>query len=691
MKRDSGSTLGVLYRHEMRSVLRDRRTIIASVVLPVVVIPLMLYISTWSKMRREEALKFKTYPYTVVGTEEAFARTLTDAALARMKQESEEDRVTFVERDVEDAPLGLKEETIEFFVEALTAEEAEERSADEATSEEEEVEETETPVPVPALIIHFRANRDSSRFAAEKMSELLRAVRRDRRAAALQGEGFPLSADEVASVEVHNVATAGEVGGAYLGRLLTLIVVFLMLTGGSVVATDSLAGEKERGTLETLLTTAADRQEIVAAKQLSILTIGLIITLIQLVNISIYVGLRLIEIPEDFAISISPLALLVVFLLYLPMAALVSSVLLLISGYAKTYKEAQLYFFPVFLVGLLPAVAALLPGLRLRSAIAFVPVANISVAVKEVLGGRYDWPFLVVAWLATAGAASYAAKRVSQSLANEKLISIGDRDVVDVTGGAPLFARHVLRWFAILWAVLLIASANIGSSLRLQLFTNLIVLFLGGSLFMIWKYRLNIGEALALRPVKPWVWPAVIIGVPATNLAGAGIFRLANLIFPVPERVLEAFGESMFPADIPFWHLFLFFTILPGICEEMAFRGVLLYGLHRRFRPWVLVLVVGGIFGLFHIDLFRLLPVTFIGSILTAVTLMTGSIFPAMLWHALNNGWGLIANKYELPLAEMGIEGHLIGAAVLVLALWIIWKNRTPYPGLKVPGTPFRL
>ena len=103
----------------------------------------------------------------------------------------------------------------------------------------------------------------------------------------------------------------------------------------------------------------------------------------------------------------------------------------------------------------------------------------------------------------------------------------------------------------------------------------------------------------------------------------------------------------------------------------------------ERLVHLVLALVVGGIFGLFHVDLFRLFPVAFIGVILTAVTLMTGSIFPAVLWHALNNGWGLIARRYELPLAEMGIEGHILGAAVLALALWIIWKNRTPYPGLR--------
>ena len=129
-----------------------------------------------------------------------------------------------------------------------------------------------------------------------------------------------------------------------------------------MVAIDSIAGEKERGTLETLLTTAASRGEILVAKHLGVLAIALLITLLQSANLLVYVGLKLLPLPANLAAAVTPGTVALLFFMYLPVAALVASVLLLISGYARSYKEAQMYFMPVVLLGLVPALAPFLPG-----------------------------------------------------------------------------------------------------------------------------------------------------------------------------------------------------------------------------------------------------------------------------------------------------------------------------------------
>ena len=84
----------------------------------------------------------------------------------------------------------------------------------------------------------------------------------------------------------------------------------------------------------------------------------------------------------------------------------------MISAYAKSYKEAQLYFFPVYLVSLFPSVAGVLPGIRLRSAVVAVPLANVSVAVKEIMVDKFDWPMIGVAFAAMTGAAHLDDARV---------------------------------------------------------------------------------------------------------------------------------------------------------------------------------------------------------------------------------------------------------------------------------------
>jgi sodium transport system permease protein len=371
-------------------------------------------------------------------------------------------------------------------------------------------------------------------------------------------------------------------------------------------------------------------------------------------------------------------------ILFLPVAGLVASVLLSISGYAKSYKEAQLYFTPVFLIGLLPALAPLLPGLSLRSAIVFIPVANIALAAKEVLTGVMDWPALVLAWLVTMAAAVWTLRLSVRFLSAERLVTAADIDSVEFAGGPALFGRRVLSWFAVLWATLLIVGNNTAQSdLRLQIFLNVVVLFGGASLLMVGRYHLRARDAFALRTPKPAVWFAVLAAVPCGILAGTGLFRLANLVFPVPPQIMESFSQAVFPDQIPFWQILIFLSVLPGIMEELTFRGVLLHGLHNRMHPAALVLVVGLIFGLFHAALFRLAPTAFLGVLLSLVTLLTGSIFPAMLWHALSNALALLAGYHQFPISDLNPAWHSFGLVGLLAAFWILWRNRTPYPGLR--------
>ena len=466
-----------------------------------------------------------------------------------------------------------------------------------------------------------------------------------------------------------------------------MLLDMLMLSGGSVVAADAISGEKERGTLETLLTTSVRRSDIVLAKQALIIAVGLAITLINIGNLALYLGLGLFELPDRFVLSVAPVTLLLLVLLFLPLTVLISSALLMLSGYTKTYKEYQLYFVPLLLVFVLPAGAAVLPGLELRSVVALVPLANVSVGVREVLVGDYDWPFLAIAIATTAALAAWMARLTERSLSTEKLITAAEADEADLQGGPALFPRRVLRWFAAMWAILFLLSAWLGGDLgiRVQVTINLVGLFLGASLLMLYRYRLDPKQALALRMPHPAAWLAVLIGAPSAFLVGVGLAELGQTIFPIPDEVVEAFGQFLLPEHVPLWQIVFFLAILPGICEEIAFRGVLLHGLRKRFGPVALAVVVGAIFGFFHVELFRLIPTTYLGIVLTAVTLMTGSIFPAMLWHALNNAVALVPAYlgWWAPDAVVPWWAYLLGAAGLLAALAILWVSRTPYPGLR--------
>lgn len=690
-------TLRALYGNELRLLLRDKRTLLIAVIAPLLLFPLMIFGGKVVDAREKRALEATVFRYAVTGTEADLAAELVAEALA-LPVDTMDGRIA--PATFEPAPAGrpdslLHDGEIHVIVEGLTPQEWWQARVAEADADGDrtgpgpsaKAATDDGPPVVPVIRLKFRENSDRSSAAARRMAERLEAVRQERREADLATHGLAIATTELAVVDEVNVASAEKEGGAKLGLFLTPILVMLLLTGGSIVAVDAIAGEKERGTLEVLLTTAASRGEIVASKQLAVITVGVVITVINAVNLFIYLVAGVAELPASIAMAVDPAAAVVLFLLFLPVAVLMSSALLLLSGYSKSYKEFQIYFFPVFLLFMIPSFAAVLPGLTLRSAVAVVPLANVSVAVREVLTGRLDWPFLLLAFTTTSATAGWMAKATTRFLSTERLISAAELEQADLTAGAALFARNVLRWFAVLWAVFLMASLWMQDlGIRGQVLFNLVGLFLGGSILMIRRYRLDPREALALRLPHPSAWVATVIGAPSALIVGIGLSKLAGYVIPVPEKMLESFGQFLLPETMSLWQIIFFLAVMPGICEEIAFRGVLLHGLRQRLSPIRAALVVGTIFGLFHVSLFRIIPTGYLGVIFAGVVLMTGSIYPAMLWHALNNGIALVPgylgwwDGQEIP-----TWAFVTAVTGLALAIWILWRWRVR--GGEVEGT----
>jgi ABC-type Na+ efflux pump permease subunit/membrane protease YdiL (CAAX protease family) len=683
-------SIRTLFRAEMRMVLRDRRLLVTSILLPMLLTPLLFLGSSRGIKHREKKLEAMVCRYAVTGPQAAKVRELLKATRERIDRspENKESKGTFKFEEVAgtNASAALAKGDIHIVLEGLDpADAAPKTKAKQPRSEDEDKDENDTKRNgLFTVRIVYRGNRDESASCMSRMQAALRDTRLAQRAELLKARGFPVPPAEMAVVTEKDVAIKGQVAGLALGRGLTVFLLLFILSSGAVVATDSLAGEKERGTLETLLTTGMRRVEIIAAKHVLILAVALLVTLVQVANLLVYAQLKLLPMPGNAASAISPGKAILLFLLFLPLAALAGSVLLLISGRAKTYKEAQIYFFPVFLIALLPALAPFLPGLSLRSAIVLLPVANIALAVKEILSGVFNWPMIALSWIFTAAAAAWATRASVRLLSEERLIIPAQTDVTEFTGGPALFERHVLGWFAVLWAVLLLVNNYLEKAdVRAQLFVNLAVLFFGATCLMIWRYRLEPRVALALRAPKPAIWLGVVLAVPGGLLSAYGLARLANLFVPVPEKMFEDFRESVMPPGISLAQLLFFLAVMPGLFEEVAFRGLLLHGLRRKFHPAALALVVGLVFGLFHMALFRLAATAWLGVLLAAVTLLTGSLYPAMVWHCLSNAASILAARSQVPLEELDPVSYAAGGVMLLAAFWVIWRNRTPYPGLR--------
>jgi sodium transport system permease protein len=362
--------------------------------------------------------------------------------------------------------------------------------------------------------------------------------------------------------------------------------------------------------------------------------------------------------------------------LFIPLAATIASVLLMVSAYAKSYKEAQMYFFPAYLLSLLPSLASMMPGIELRSAIVVVPLANVSVAAREILMGRADPAMIILTFAVMTVTAGYFMRTSARMLSREDIILPAYKEAAEFFGGRALFQKRVLRWFALMWVVTFVFALNVPAlaTFRRQLLFNEVVVMIGATILMLKLYRLDLRETLSLRRVTPAVWIGILFAIPSANLTALGVFRLVNMVIPVPQELLERAGD-LIPKDMPVWQLLLYVAVLPAICEELAFRGMLLNGLRRKLRPAALIIAVGVIFGLFHVTLYRLAPTAALGMVLTAIALMTGSIFPGMVLHAGNNALGVLGASLFNP--EVANWRHILaGTAVFGLSLWIIYRNR---------------
>jgi sodium transport system permease protein len=509
------------------------------------------------------------------------------------------------------------------------------------------------------------------------MVDLLELARQNDSNLNLVQHGFKGDPGKLYTIDSSDLATSGQVSGLNTGRFITAILVVMLFTGGSVTALDSVAGEKERGTLETLLTTAAGRSEIVLAKQTAISTVAIAITLIQALNFLVYFKLKGIPLPANFTLDLSAVNVISLFALFIPLSIAVGSVLLLLSAHAKSFREAQLYFFPVYLIGLILALASLLPGIPFRSAIVLVPIANISVAAREILVGRGDTLMLAITFLVMAMFAGWLLRLSLRVLLSENIVLPALAEPAEFTGGRQLFEKRVTRWFVVMWVVQFAAAVNPQlASLRRQIVFNELIVMLGASIVMIRLYKLDIRQTLSLKPVKPAVWAATLLAIPCANVVGTAVYRLMNFFIPVSKEVLRSFSEEIIPKDMPQWQLFLFVAVLPAICEEIAFRGLLLSGLKRRLRPIGLVVTVGLAFGIFHMTLFRIFPTAVLGVFLTAIAVLTGSILPGIVLHMGNNAWSVWSGLHDFNPDQLGFWPSSAMVGVFALCLWIIYRNR---------------
>jgi len=459
------------------------------------------------------------------------------------------------------------------------------------------------------------------------------------------------------SVAAAGVAARTQVSGYMLSKILPLVVVVMVMLGAFHPAIDITAGERERSTLETTLSAPIDRTSLMAGKVLAVATLASLTGVLNLASMSLTVleGTHLIA--GGAKAPIPWLRAAAAFAVVPPTAFLFASVMVAIGALARSFKEAQTLLTPVYFLCMAPALTAGLGDFQLRGVTAWIPGVGVTLLARDLILGHASLGVALAVLCSTAlyGVAALAlAARLYDSerlfFSDEAGLGLGEwlRHVASgrsTTAGAldggdgqpPTTAGHALALYGVACVLLLfvfvpLQSWRLGPGLALSEWAGL-----GG---LTWLYARGRGQKLAeviwLRsPSATAVAGAVLIGLSAWLVVGL----LAEWILPAPKEVVESLRRAVAPTDGGRGTLLTLFlmALTPAVCEEALFRGPILRGLRTRLSPAGTAILTGLLFGIFHLDPWRLLPTAILGVALSGIALASDSIVPAMVAHFVNN------------------------------------------------------
>lgn len=380
----SWSNIATVYLKELKDALRDRRTLFSTIIIPTLIMP-VLTLSVGKVMKTVVTqARAETPTIVVVGGEDS------PGILAQLRE-------TKKFRIVSPAPANWKQQIADKKIRAAI----EFPPAFEAGL---------AASAAPAVTVYHYEGEMKSSFGVGELERFLRELREKTIAERLAEKSLPATLAKPFEFTRQNVAPPEKVGGNQIGGLIPYVIIMLCLVGAAVPATDLTAGEKERGTMETLLCSPVGRLDLVLGKFFVVLTGSLAAMGCMLVSLLVtmtIVGLSLGNSPKAAGAlasakaapggaipMIDPLGMLGVLAMVLPVAVMFSALTLAIGLFAKSAKEAQSYLGPLMFVVIMPAVIGTLPGIDLNVRLALVPLLNLSLICREMLSGVWHWNYI---------------------------------------------------------------------------------------------------------------------------------------------------------------------------------------------------------------------------------------------------------------------------------------------------------
>jgi sodium transport system permease protein len=651
-----------VFRKEILDTLRDRRTILMMIVVPVLLYPGLLIVITELTAAQQAKMEMRTIQVALVGVPD-------DSSLISKLRKAE--RIEIVQS--KDPTKAVHEGKVHFVIEM--------------PPETPEILQNKGTVKIK---LKYDQSNDDSMVNAERVREILdnygKEVLRERLEERKITEQYvnPIDIAEV------NVASKQKMGGFIIGRFLPMMMVIMVLMGALYPSIDMTAGEKERGTLETILTSPATRTEIITGKFFTVTLIALITGLLNLGSMAAtFVFGVLKQVSSMIQFNIPPEYLLIMLTCLIPLAVFFSGLMMAVSSFARSFKDAQNILTPVYIVASVPALISTIPGIQLEGFWITVPIANVVLLYKELMLGVFLIEHIVGVFFCTAFFAGVSLF-VAVKLFGREEVLFGEASSLGLSFRRANFLPRAVpdpseALFFVMIAMILLLYVGIplqSSNLALGLALTELLFFFALPVGLAYYLKLDLRTTFSLRAPSAISILSAILFVIGILLASNTLIYYQNQFFPMPQKALEALEKLMRATrEYPFPVVLLLVAILPAICEELSFRGFVLAGLLKRTKPLAAMIATAAFFAAFHLSLYRFVPTFLIGLAASFLVWRSRSIFAGMLLHFLNNGSVAFLNNY--PQYDLvGLERlqpsapMFFGGMACVTAAWFILYRR---------------
>ena len=466
-------------------------------------------------------------------------------------------------------------------------------------------------------------------------------------------------------IKEENYASNEQSVGNILGMIIPMLLIVSILLGAIYPAIDTTAGERERGTLETILTLPVSNKELIFSKFLAVSTISVISAIANILSMS-FVGIYMYNSMKSLLLDSKTLdinvysfvpAVIIVFLCVITFALFITSLAMSVCIFAKTFKEAQNYITPLMLVLMMLSYISFIPNVSLTKVTAIIPVVNLALLIKEVMLFKINIGVLVIVLLSNIFYSFVTVMFLSKVYNSENILfgsnkyefKLFERRANIKKGGIPSIQDSIL-----ILGIGLILIIYIGSYFQLKygLFGALSnqVILLVISMFYIIYTKCNIKNTLSLRKPK-------VLSIIASIILWLGTFILINLIFiplqrlmPESAQNLEVINNLMEGHSI--LSLIIVVALVPAIVEELFFRGFVFSAAKEKFNKIPAIIFVSLVFGLYHMSFIKMFTVGILGAALAISVYYSKSIATSMIMHFLNNAVAVVISVYGNTLVE---------------------------------------